>query len=454
MFSFRGIQDFFSGAKSSPPSAALERHAKRPHRSSYKGTDKQTSKAETVQLQELLEGFNQVMKEKEAEWQAKELELKDQLGNMQSQNQRLENEFQQSQRELEHRTRISEAKVQEARSEKEEVQAEYNLFIRQKQEEKFKEMGSWPSVEGSKVMGDLDRLKRDMRTFGKAMSINDWSIFQRLQEASYVALMNDLAEVCVLTTDGLPEGLTSLKSPGILLNALVAHHVYKTLFKNPFFFLDNGLGDVLPKLGLGSLLNEVYSRTQQGKCIQGYKRWRKTTKLSNTANQDEAHIWRSQTLRLLLPPLRNNTSSQERDVHLWTSELISEVANLQAACFLEGPARHLICDEAKANCGNKLQSIYHTAANISYMLWTRRTTMRCYTLEHFGQPTFNPESKDLIPHSSVKFDQFEDQLKGSPISLIVHPLLRLYGTNDAKDYDRGSVWAPAEVWLDSRKLTR
>jgi hypothetical protein len=32
--------------------------------------------------------------------------------------------------------------------------------------------------------------------------------------------------------------------------------------------------------------------------------------------------------------------------------------------------------------------------------------------------------------------------------------LQLYGTNDAKDYDRGSVWAPAEVWLDSRKPTQ
>jgi hypothetical protein len=134
--------------------------------------------------------------------------------------------------------------------------------------------------------------------------------------------------------------------------------------------------------------------------------------------------------------------------------LISKVANLQAAHFLEGPARHLIRDDTKANSGSKLQSIYQTAANISYMMWTRRATMRCYTLKHLGRLAFNPESKDLIPHSSVKFEQFEDLLEGRPISLIVHPLLQLYGTNDAKDYDRGSVWAPAEVWLDSRKPTQ
>ncbi|OBT82586.1 hypothetical protein VE02_08679 [Pseudogymnoascus sp. 03VT05] len=443
--SVKGVVKYIFRAVSNSPSTGLERHTKQPQKSSNikrsleqlqaKGdTDKQISKGETVHVEELLEKFNQAMTEKDAELQAKERKLKDQHGRMQSQHQRLENEIQQLQSELEHHTRILEAKVQQAKSEKEKVEAEYSFFIRQKQEEKFKEMGSWIPVEGSKVISDLDRLKRDMRSFGKGMSTNDLSVFQQLEEASHEALMNDLAEVCVLRSGALPEGLTSSKSPGLLLNALLAHHVYTVLFKDPFFFLNIGLGDV-PKTGLDSLLNEIYSRTQQ-------------------ANQEEAHIWRSQTLRLLFPPLRNNTSSQEKDVHLWTSELISKAANLQAAYFLEGPARHLICDQAKANCVNKLQSIYHTAANISYMMWTRRTTMRCYTLKQLSGRAFNPESKDLIPHSSVKFDQFEDQLKGSAITLIVHPLLRLYGTNDAKDYDRGSVWAPAEVWLDSRKLTR
>lgn len=189
--------------------------------------------------------------------------------------------------------------------------------------------------------------------------------------------------------------------------------------------------------------------------ILDFRRWlKKTTNLCDTANQEEAHIWRSQTLRLLLPQLRDDATSQEKELHRWTSELISNIANLQAAHFLEGPARHLIRDGAETNSGSKLQSIYQMAANISYMMWTRRATLKCYTLRHLHQQTFHPESKNLIPHSSVKFDQFEDQLEGRPISLIVHPLLELYGTNDAKNYDQGSVWAPAEVWLDSRKPTQ
>ncbi|PMD45821.1 hypothetical protein L207DRAFT_419762 [Hyaloscypha variabilis F] len=376
------------------------------------------------------------MKEKEAEWQAKKTELLDKLGHMESQNQLLENSIQQIQEELEHRTRNLEAKVREVKSEKENIEAEYNLFVRQKQEEEFKGMDSWQSVEGNKVIGDLDKLKRDMRSFGKGMSTKDLSVFQRLDEAENVALLKDLAEVCELTNDGLPEELTSPRSPALLLNALLSHHIYTTLFKNPFFFLENGLGNDLPQSGLDSLLNEVYRRTRH-------------------ANREEAHIWRSQTLRLLLPQLRDDATTQEKDLHRWTSELISNVAKLQAAHFLEGPARHLIGDTAKAKSSSKLDGIYQTAANISYMLWTRRATVKCYTLTNFSpRPLpFHPDRKDFIPHSSVKFEEFEDQLKGRPITLIVHPLLQLYGTDDAKDYDRGSTWAPAEVWLDSRKAS-
>jgi len=152
--------------------------------------------------------------------------------------------------------------------------------------------------------------------------------------------------------------------------------------------------------------------------------------------------------------LRGDATIEEKALHSWTSDLISKVANLQAAHFLEGPARHLIKDEAKANVDGKLQRIYQTAANISYQLWTRRSTLKCSTLKDLGPHRFDPESNALIPHTSVKFEQFEDKLKNRPITLIVHPLLQLYGTNDAKDYHQGSVWAPAEVWLDSRMPTQ
>ena len=89
------------------------------------------------------------------------------------------------------------------------------------------------------------------------------------------------------------------------------------------------------------------------------------------------------------------------------------------------------------------------AGSLSYILWTRRTAMAVYTLHDMGHPVYDPESRELIPHNLVKYEDNEDQLKDRPISIFVHPLLRAYGTNDGKNYDQGRVWAPAEVWFDS-----
>ena len=142
----KAVYRFFLSARSDSPCTDLERHPKGlqpPEQLQAKcGMSKQMSKGKTAQVAESTQRFNQAMKKNEAEWQAKEKELEDQLGRMQSQNQRLENLIQQIQGELEHRTHLLEAKVQVAKSEKEKVEAEYNLFIRQKQEGSFKQMES------------------------------------------------------------------------------------------------------------------------------------------------------------------------------------------------------------------------------------------------------------------------------------------------------------------------
>jgi hypothetical protein len=131
--------------------------------------------------------------------------------------------------------------------------------------------------------------------------------------------------------------------------------------------------------------------------------------------------------------------------------LISNAANLQVIHFLEGPARHLMREEAKAKFGSRIRILYQTAAKISFEMWMGKPTLRCHNLRLLGQRAFDPDDKDFIPNSLIRYENFEDQLKGKPISLILHPLLEVYGTNDAKDHDHGSVWVPGEVWLDSRK---
>lgn len=73
-----------------------------------------------------------------------------------------------------------------------------------------------------------------------------------------------------------------------------------------------------------------------------------------------------------------------------------------------------------------------------------------YGLKEMGVPTFSIDNPQTVPHSLLRYDEHEDQLEGRPITVIVHPLIQVYGTDAAENYDSGRVWARAEVWLDSK----
>jgi hypothetical protein len=161
-------------------------------------------------------------------------------------------------------------------------------------------------------------------------------------------------------------------------------------------------------------------------------------------------MWRSQTLRLLMPPLRNDISDGEKQLRHKTEEFIGRVAQQQASAFLASPASFLVENATAPDVIYKLNKIYDEAARQSYMLWTRRTEMRCRTLRDIGQPVFDAESPYFDPDSLMRHEDHEDQLKDRPVTVLVHPLLFVGGTDEAKDYDQERVWAKGIVWLDSR----
>ena len=70
-------------------------------------------------------------------------------------------------------------------------------------------------------------------------------------------------------------------------------------------------------------------------------------------------------------------------------------------------------------------------------------------MKEMGRPVFDLDSEGMEPHGLVRYDEHEDNLHGKPISVVVHPLLKAFGTDEAKNYDKSRVWAPAVVWLDS-----
>jgi hypothetical protein len=110
------------------------------------------------------------------------------------------------------------------------------------------------------------------------------------------------------------------------------------------------------------------------------------------ADQKDAERWRSDTLRMLMPPLRYNTSEAEKRLRSTTEDLIAQVADRKALAFQASPARHLINTDMRPDLTRKLQKIFSEAASLLYMLWTERRSMRCRNLRDLTPLTFQGES--------------------------------------------------------------
>jgi hypothetical protein len=172
---------------------------------------------------------------------------------------------------IEHEVSIQQAEIQNLKSEREKIQEEHEAFIRKQQELSFKQMTTsrWLPVEDTKVMADLDRLKREMRGWAKKTSMKDIDLLNALDEGDQTSLYNALAQVVRFDDHRISEEVNSLRSPVLLLNALLTHDVYLSLFRNPFFIFSEDLGaeHPFPGTGLDSMLGELYQRTQRCKYI-------------------------------------------------------------------------------------------------------------------------------------------------------------------------------------------
>jgi hypothetical protein len=151
------------------------------------------------------------------------------------------------------------------------------------------------------------------------------------------------------------------------------------------------------------------------------------------------------------PPDRYDTSEAEKIMQLRTKEQVVRVADQLALKFLSGPARHLIKSEPNVDFTLKPKKIFNQAALISYTLWTQRSDMQCRTLRDLAPLTYDSNSSQFTLDGLVKYDGQEEGLNGSKVTVLMHPLLEVYGNNEAEDYDKRRVWAAGVVWFENRQ---
>jgi hypothetical protein len=224
----------------------------------WEGDINQTQVIQNQMLQ-LERDFQNTLRSKEQEWMATEKDLQRQI-------------HQACQRAAEDH-RMFQNRIHDIQMEKSALEEQHNTFIRKQQEASFRQMESarWHPVDETKVMSDLDMLKKDMRKWAKTASVKDISPLQSLGEAEHTVLMEQLKNVAVIENGQLPQGITTAaKSPMLLLNALLADHVYASFFRSPFFFLVGRYEDSPLKTRPEAILEDIYRGAKDGKLILIY----------------------------------------------------------------------------------------------------------------------------------------------------------------------------------------
>ena len=209
---------------------------------------------------ELEQQFQNTPQGKKCEWMAKEKELQRQIH--------------QAKQYAAEKDQIFQAQIHDIQLEKSALEAKHYEFILKQQEASFRQVEStrWRPEDETKIRSDLDILKRDMRGWAKTNSINEISNLQSLPVVESTALMQQLSNVVLSENGELPEGIsTAAKSPMLLLNALLADHVYMSFFRSPFFFLGGSIADSSSNDRPDGVLEDIYQRAKSGKLILAYQ---------------------------------------------------------------------------------------------------------------------------------------------------------------------------------------
>ncbi|KAK2855715.1 hypothetical protein FQN49_004911 [Arthroderma sp. PD_2] len=325
---------------------------------------------------------------------------------------------------------------------------ELNGLIRRTQERAFGEIGQgkWSSQPDRDVRDDLSLFQRGIRDWSKEYALDSTTTLQALKmsEEEKEEFLCNLSKVLTLSENGiipgtLRSGKMERKLPSILLNALVAHDVYTQVFDDPFYFLGQNDGpddqDSLSVDGtplVNETLNKIYAELKN-------------------LDEREAHIWRSQLVRIYNPPEGGVLSENEKFAVKKMHSRVERCSDYLATIFHTGPARYLfrkIPSDQETVRLHKLRDIFMDASELSARLWTQRTYMKSQHLPSLKLEPFQVSSPSMEAHPSQGLDDDEDsKLDGSRVEVVVHPAILAFGNDDCENYHVARVWAKAVVLL-------
>ncbi|RDW94973.1 hypothetical protein BP5796_00736 [Coleophoma crateriformis] len=244
------------------------------------------------------------------------------------------------------------------------VRTAYRRNLEKEQERLSKQIqsGGWLPEDETKVVTQLQALNSLMKSWAKSFSIQIKLSPDRFRDPDGAGLLEELGKVITMEDSQFPATLClqTLRVPGLLLNALLAHSIYVDILGDPFFIFTTD-GDTRDTKG-GASLREVYDDMA------------KPGSTNCAVNSREAQLWRANTLRSLFPS-KLSQEADEKELREKTNQRISGAAERYAKRFSTSYATLLLKEEVHNEdntCFKKLRGIFQQAAELSYSLWTRK----------------------------------------------------------------------------------
>jgi hypothetical protein len=113
--------------------------------------------------------------------------------------------------------------------------------------------------------------------------------------------------------------------------------------------------------------------------------------------------------------------------------------------FLSGCAGKLI-EETSEELQIHLDRIFARAKNLSLDIWSRRSNLVCSFARNLRDEVYVELSEKLDPHPFLLSDD-RSILHNKHFSVLVHPLMELFGNEEGQGYAGGRVLMSAVAWF-------
>jgi hypothetical protein len=295
----------------------------------------------------------------------------------------------------------------------------------------------WAYKLDSQLGDDIDHLRKRIASWSRKLTVDTIDELREKDQPAAEKLKERLCEIVPTLVGGeLPVGLAKKGArTQMIVTAVLSHELSFKIIGDPFFFLERKAGD------------DDQDNSIDGTCI--------TLKTINAmaSYKGKAPLpTHSQQLRLTLP-------DQEHHVHIWRSDVLRGMksehdAKWKDACqqkmraFHEHPVNKLI-QARNASSESELEDIFVHAGKLSYDLWTRRSKVEVWGMSQLRSGSeglgIGIDIDDLQEHGLAILSNLHDSNWGDAL-VCVHPLIRVFGREEATHYTESRTLLEAEVW--------